>query len=724
MSKAAGAMMVLFAALGTLSAFGQTQQTAQPQEPATKIEAVVQEVVLDLVVRDKKGRPVRDLKPEEIEVLEDGAPQKLNSFRLIEGQLDLEKRRERAGQPPAAVAGELDPLRQVRLITLVFERLGVEGKRFFRQAVDDLLKMSPEPNLYYALFTIEQKLHLLQNFTSNHDAFKKQTEAAQKGAYVQFASRSSEIQRELQNMVRARQAAMQAEAAGGPAASAVGAAMVEAKMAEMQLNMLQLAETLERDYYMRSTLNSLIAVVRGQAELPGRKMVVYFTEWFVVPENLVELYRSLMSEANRANVTIYCVDAKGLVTWSQNAAGVSSIASAAGSSQAHLQEQAEGGVPVSVDQVKVFDTVQEGLRSNVQVFLRELSTSTGGFLITDTNDLRAPLRRTLEELRTYYEAAYTPKITTYDGKFRTLAVRVSRPDVTVQSRNGYFALPPVKGGQQLFAYEMPLLGALNQNPPPNDIEFRAAAERYNPRGEKVQYSVVMEVPMKGLQFQADEQKQVARTRASLLALFKDERGEIVSKFSRDFPLQTPLDKMAGFQAGNLIQMNSFELPPGRYVMETAVVDRNAEKAGTKRSVVVVVPPTKGLSISSVTLLRRVEPMKEEPDPSNPYQSEGGRVTPTLANTIKAEPGAQLNFYFVIYPEEGNSAAPELTMNFYSGDQLLGGGNPALPKADKHGRISYVATVPAESFPPGQYQMRAIAKQGAASAEESISFTVQ
>ena len=42
-------------------------------------------VLLDIVVRDKRGRPIRDLRQDEITVLEDGAPREVKSFRLVEG---------------------------------------------------------------------------------------------------------------------------------------------------------------------------------------------------------------------------------------------------------------------------------------------------------------------------------------------------------------------------------------------------------------------------------------------------------------------------------------------------------------------------------------------------------------------------------------------------------------------------------------------------------------
>src|SRR3979490_1461941 len=60
-------------------------QQANPDQSSATIRSTVQEVLLDLVFRDKKGRTIRDVRPEEIHVLEDGVEQNLTSFRLIEG---------------------------------------------------------------------------------------------------------------------------------------------------------------------------------------------------------------------------------------------------------------------------------------------------------------------------------------------------------------------------------------------------------------------------------------------------------------------------------------------------------------------------------------------------------------------------------------------------------------------------------------------------------------
>ena len=104
-----------------------------------------------------------------------------------------------------------------------------------------------------------------------------------------------------------------------------------------------------------------------------------------------------------------------------------------------------------------------------------LAGETGGFLIANTNDFRAPLRKIAEDLETYYEITYDPQIEKFDGSFRKMPQDyLDRPDLKVQSRSGYFALPASISGNApiLHCLCVPLLKALDATPLPKDFEFR------------------------------------------------------------------------------------------------------------------------------------------------------------------------------------------------------------------------------------------------------------
>jgi len=53
-----------------------------------------------------------------------------------------------------------------------------------------------------------------------------------------------------------------------------------------------------------------------------------------------------------------------------------------------------------------------------QLAMRELAESTGGFAVTNTNEISLPMQHMMEDIRTHYELAYSPTSTNYDGHFR------------------------------------------------------------------------------------------------------------------------------------------------------------------------------------------------------------------------------------------------------------------------------------------------------------------
>ena len=133
------------------------------------------------------------------------------------------------------------------------------------------------------------------------------------------------------------------------------------------------------------------------------------------------------------------------------------------------------------------------------------------------------MQRIATDIGSYYEAAYVPVSQEFDGKFRKISVKVTRPDVTVQSRSGYFALPPGEGSAML-PFEMPLLTALTVEPPPHAFDYQASALQFQDKPGGPRAVLLFEVPLQGMTFQADKKKKTYKLRFSLLALVKDAEG--------------------------------------------------------------------------------------------------------------------------------------------------------------------------------------------------------
>ncbi len=705
------------------------------QEPAP-IKTTVEEVILDVVVRDKKGRPIKDLNADEIVVIDNGQKQSIRGFRLVEGAEAIAK-------------GEhtpLDPLHALRLVTLVFEPLNPDSRRIARQAASDLVKGQAGTNVFFAVVTINNGLFALQEFTRDKDALKTAIDKATNGQYAGYAAESERIRTALR-------ASMQSTLTpqGDASASGVQAQRMEARnqapgagnptdrvLGQIMLDMTRFDTGASTAESTRTSIFALLNLVRGQKSLPGRKTILYFSEGMWIPTHLDEPFRAVMSTANRENVTFYAVDTRGVLTGGQNQWAADALRNAArAAADDAFRDPTSGDQRVSKEQILAGDAVQDAMRNNVQLPLRDLAESTGGFLIGDANDLRGPLKQINEEINSYYEISYAPGIVTYDGSFRKTAVEIARKDLVLHSRKGYFALPPDIRGTSVLPYELPLLKALDSKPLPREIEFRSAILRFQPRPDGTKGQLMMEIPLAQMTFHDDPTAPPPapaaknapppaprmKGRLSVLALIKNSEGEVIQKFSRDLPLAPTKEQVPQVQAGNFVYKENLELPPGRFTLEAAVVDHEAGKLAARKTAVVVIPKTQGVGLSSMTVVKGYQPNATGLTAEEPFQFQGGRITPTLASTIYAVPGAQLSTFFIVYPDPKIAEKPQVIMEYIKDGESLGKGEVPLPDADASGKIPYVMSSPAENMPPGNYEVRLVVKQGTTVAEDRAFVTV-
>ena len=483
----------------------------------------------------------------------------------------------------------------------------VGGAVLARDAATEFLKSELRPNTMVAIFTLDQRMNVLQQFTNNYEKLKQAVDRATGAASSQFTEQSDTIRRELENMVSAQTAveslSANAQQTGG---QGIGASAVAAKLAEMTINTLRTTNEAQRQIQGASSLFSLLAMVKEQRRLAGRKTVLYFTEGLNVTPNLVDVFRNTISTANRANVSFYAVDARGLQTGRVTDEAREALNAAVSASQ--QQQRTRGNQPVTREQAKAFDTAEDSILKNSQDNLAALAESTGGFLIANTNDIRTPVKRIGAEISSYYELSYVPASREYDGKFREIRVKILRPEIVVQTRSGYFAVPPNEaGGPPVLGYEQPMLAALGAPKLPRDFEYRATAMRFETAAGSTHYAVTFEVPIANLTVQADPEKKVYRTHFALLAMVKGADGSVVQRFSQDYPLEGPIDRLEGLKRGNVVFVRNFWLPPGRYTLETVAHDREPNRLSARRSILMAPPPRAAVGMSSVSVIKRVDP---------------------------------------------------------------------------------------------------------------------
>jgi VWFA-related protein len=702
--------------------YAQQNPSALPQGSAVRTTS--EEVLLDVVVRDKKGRPINNLKPEDFQIFDNGELKKIIAFRLVQG-----------GEAVAAGGSrmQLDPLRQVRLVTMIFQCWNNDARRLSRDAAASLLKGELPQNVYMAVMTIDRKLEVLQSFTNDAALLRKAIDRATRSENTDFSSDTAMVQKQLEQMVgpdakgpQSTQGQISNEnaARGAQGQSVDAAATANMAMAQMVLQMLVSEQSNAGKDTGRVNIFALLDAVKEQYRLPGRKTILYFREGgFVIPQGMEEPFKSVISVANRSNVSFYTVDARGLTTGNANTGAMNALNRAARSSQDQIAN--DGSQAVKPDEAKLFDTSTESTRANTQNTLANLAESTGGMLIANTNDLGAPLHRLTEDIQTYYEIGYVPEIKSYDGSFRKIAIKMNSSDLRVQSRSGYIALPPslAAQGSMLRAFEVPLLTALSSAELPKTFGYQSMALHFRGAQSQSVCDLVLDVPLSNLTFRKNDTGQ-SEGRLSYVALVKKGNGEVIKKFGNDIPFHVPNAGRDALTAGHFIYTEHFDLPPGHYTLETAVLDGEGNRISARKNSLMMPPPSTALSISSVSVVRNMKDTDASTDQSDPLLIGDRVVSPTLNPTISKAGNSGVSFYVVIYPDKGSSQSPRLSMEFSRNGQVLGSGSPEVGQPDKDGRIQYVATVPVASLEPGEYTIRFNAMQGTETAEELTTFILQ
>ena len=107
-------------------------------------------------------------------------------------------------------------------------------------------------------------------------------------------------------------------------------------------------------------------------------------------------------------------------------------------------------------------------------------------------------------------------------------------------------------------------------------------------------AVVFDVPLENVTLTKDEAAGKFRMHTALMGLVKDSTGAIVQKISRDVNSNGSMENYDATRAGHFIYTQYMNLAPGRYTLESAVLDRESLKVGAKKQAVIVVQPSEGI----------------------------------------------------------------------------------------------------------------------------------
>jgi VWFA-related protein len=559
------------------------QQAPPAQLPENVIHINVNLVQVDATVTGKSGKPVKNLKPEDFEILQDGKPQPITNFTYIDVHPGADaapaptpvKTKSKPIPPPPL---NLKPGDIRRTVALVVDDLGLsfESISHVRDALKRFVDREMQPGDLVAVIRTGAGMGSLQQFTSDKRILYAAIDHVKYNSFGRVGTSSF-------------------------------APLGNAEESDAERNSI----------FAAGTLGAIRFVVNGLRELPGRKAVLLFSENLTLfqgheaDERVLEGIRRLVDSANRASVVFYSIDPRGVVITSLRAADDTSRLKG---SPAEIAQQLSQ-IPSQRSQ-QVFES-QGGL-----VYLAD---ETGGKFYHNTNDLNDSVRKAVSDSEGYYLLAYHPSASTFDAKtgqpkFHNVRVRLREAaGLTVRSRRGFFGKsdelhepPPRNQREQI---QRALYSPFNSGA----IHTRLTTLFSNTALEGSYLNSYLHIDVKDLQF-TDEADGWKKAVFDVAAVTFGENGEAVDSTGRTYTIRLrgeTYEKV--LQDGFFYQFRHPVKKPGFYQLRVALLDDGNRQVGSANQFIEVPDVNKALTLSSLILGKQLavptgDGQQPQPDP--------------------------------------------------------------------------------------------------------------
>ncbi len=331
----------------------------------------------------------------------------------------------------------------------------------------------------------------------------------------------------------------------------------------------------ERAFNVRRALQSIETLSNWLADVQGRrKALLFFSEGFdydiYQPFNregslLVRETREATAAAQRANVTVYGIDPRGLSAFG----GMIEI----------------NGTSSDYPQLD-FGTFRGQLNELLlaQESLMSLSEETGGLAIVNSGDLAGGLGRIVLDNSRYYLLGYYSDSTEWSrDRFMNIDVRVKRPGLEVRARKGF--LPPdteaierAREAEVVSGTSPALTAALGKPIPIGDLPLRVFAAPLRGRDDNASVLVALEIDGPSLKFEERDGRFAESIEVSIVAV--DERVRTQGGDRQTFNLNLMPETHARVSSTGVRTVTQLDLPPGRYQIRVGVHETTGRTIGT------------------------------------------------------------------------------------------------------------------------------------------------
>ncbi|MEW6208717.1 MAG: VWA domain-containing protein [Acidobacteriota bacterium] len=523
------------------------------QDKPIKLKAELVEI--DVVVTDKKGRPVTDLRKEDFIIIENKQSQDIAFFSLIRPITPVsnapEEKPQTAGQPantdsPVVESG--------RFVFLILDRFHI-GSRNTRRLKDSLLRFvieSVSPLDRLALVSTSGRVAIFQEGPKDAGIVKRVIES-----FVGVGT-----------SYKAEEAADEA---------------FEKAQESLGIPVSQTPKDIQAQR-IRSILNSLAGIAESVSKHPGRKIAIFVSE--KLPVRLSEKYlspaydrsnnpfenfslelRKIIAASRRGGLTFYVLDPRALETTIPSGSAADANPDLLG---------ALGGSGSSRTDPPDLDKLEHSRQG-----MRELAAATGGFTIFTHNDLHTGLRKVMADNEAYYYLGYYPSNTSQDGKFRRIEVRIrNRSDLVVRARKGYIASNESNAKPASSNKEDRVKQALASPVPIRQIKVNLLAKAELDQQTNAPLArFVVHIDASTVEFKQQDDTRAASLEVIVFAY--DLNGKLINGFSKTLNMNLKPEMYVkalseGMNLGEAINLKK----AGVYNIRVVVIDQATDRVGT------------------------------------------------------------------------------------------------------------------------------------------------
>jgi VWFA-related protein len=614
---------------------------AQQPGPNVTFKATSNLVIVDVIVRDKSGKPIENLGKQDFTLLEDGKPQPISVFELqrlssepapavpAPVQAPSEKKVKVAAAISSSAPGQVR-YQNKRLMILFFDFSSMQPPEQIRaqEAALKFLDQQMTASDLVSIMTFSSRLRVEQDFTGDRDKLTEIIRGFRIGEMSELA--------------------LEADTADENSGQDTGAAFIAD---ETEFNI----------FNTDRKLSALESATKMLSSLPEKKALVYFSSGVgkTGVENQSQL-RSTINAAVRSNVAFYPIDARGLVAMPPGGDAGKAAPRGTGifTGNAQGQERAR------------FNDQQETLVS--------LAADTGGKAFLDNNDLSLGIVQAQNDVRSYYILGYYSTNVSLDGKFRRVQVKLpGKPQAKLDFRSGYFG--PKQFGQFTSSdKEAQLQEALALGDPVTDLPLALEVDYFRIARDRYFVPVAVKIPASGIALKRKGSNEV--TEFDFIGQVVDSKGKVVTNV-RD-GIRVKLNETNAAQLGrkHFQYDTGFMLPAGQYRLKFLARENQTGKMGTFETGFAIpdLSSEKGsLRMSSVVWSSQREPLaaavgsadnQKKLLAANPLIQEGQKLVPSITHVFRKD--QNLYVYFEVYDPSADPDAktPSVAANlsFYQG----------------------------------------------------------